>query len=291
MKKEVTFLFVSIFFLILISKVSTNIGEFYGQNEIIIEKQDYIDTYFNWTFTEINSTHWFASFLVESNLWNNITYCESLDLIQKSQCWQNVKDTFFPEYDLTTLTQHLTQLLDGTYPLINLTRNIAFSDFEFNLTGGKASFYIIFPEGFKAGEKASFGFNSTRIFTIKRYDKIRSREKEPFKIYQIDSFELKMDKDSYKRYDDYYNLTVNFETIPEDKIVHYYGGLFSLDAKDFRYFFVTNTTKIEKGSNSLSLYYPLPFLEPGEYQIVAFYYFEGEYEHYYVESNIFKVVE
>ncbi|MEM5790522.1 MAG: hypothetical protein QXP77_00480 [Candidatus Aenigmatarchaeota archaeon] len=270
--------------------VPLNIGEFHIYNKIEIESQNYIDKYFEWQFVEVNFTHWQTNFTINPTLWGNVKYCGSLPIKERTICWQEIKNNYFQEYNLTQLISHLGQMLLGDYPLQNLTKNIQFSNFQFNITEGKASFYIIFPEGFRGGERASFGFNSTRILTVKKYDKIQSREKEPFKIYQIDSFELKMDNDSYKRYD-YYTLTVNFETVPEDKIIHYYGGFFNLKTKDFSYFFVTNTTKVEKGFNSLTFHYPIYFLEPGEYQIIAFYYFEGECEHYYVESSIFKVIE
>jgi len=144
-----------------ISQPAGYIGEFYPSNEIQIESQDYIDKYFNWQFTEINSTHWLANFTINQTLWNDIKNCLAHPL--NLTCWQELRSNYFPNYTYTKISGDLLNMTN--YPLQNLTKNIRFSDFNINLTEGTTSFYIIFPEGFKVGERAKFGFDSTVINT------------------------------------------------------------------------------------------------------------------------------
>ncbi len=151
--------------------LSNVIGESYQSNEIIIEKQDYIDAYFEWQFMEINNTHWLAKFTINQTFWKDATYCR--DLIkptEKANCFLALCNNYFFDYLNCSDSEDRTKLLNDitnfvTYPLRNLTENIRFSDFQINLEEGTASFYIIFPNGFKVGKRAEFGFNSTIIST------------------------------------------------------------------------------------------------------------------------------
>jgi hypothetical protein len=117
-------LLISLFIFILLSIpiYATSIGEFQQENRIEILSQTGLDIYMNWTFKEINNTHWLASFDMPTNI--------------------KIKN----------------------YPLIALTNDIILSKNSIDQTK-ENSFYIIFPKGFKEGEMAKFGYESTIIET------------------------------------------------------------------------------------------------------------------------------
>jgi hypothetical protein len=143
------------------------IGEFYPSNEIRIESQDYIDKYFDWQFTEINSTHWQANFSFK-----DFFYLDAKPLIYQVLPIEEDAIAFCEKY----FSDYLNCSIDyykpwrdlrnmSKYPLINLTYGITFSNYTYDNKTGKASFYIVFPEGFKEGEMAKLGFHSTVIST------------------------------------------------------------------------------------------------------------------------------
>lgn len=149
------------------------ISEVYSSNKssIITLSQTYIDSYFDWKFTEINKTYWKANFTVDKDFWSNVTYCRNLNNpTQKATCFQTLCTSYLSDYlDCNSLGNRTRLLNDITnfanYPLKNLTSNIRFSNFQIDLTEGKASFNIFFPNGITDGERAEFGFGSTLIWT------------------------------------------------------------------------------------------------------------------------------
>jgi len=146
---------------------SSIIGEFKPSNEINIEQQDYIDKYFTWNFQELNKTHWFAHFSIDSFLWLQAKGCINAT-IGRVQCFQTLCNNYFSDYFNCSRTTNRNKLINdfsnlANYPLKNLTSNIKFSNLKINLTSGNAEFNIIFPNGFKEKERAEFGFNSTIV--------------------------------------------------------------------------------------------------------------------------------
>ena len=134
---------------------------YYASNEIKVESQDYIDTYINWQFNEIDDKAWTANFNFREPFWSDLKKC--LNDQENLGCWQNLQKNYFPTYGLVKIKEDLLNLRN--YPLVSLTDNIEFSDFQIDLENGKGSFNIIFPEGFKNNEKAKFGFGTTQINT------------------------------------------------------------------------------------------------------------------------------
>ncbi|MCX6777169.1 MAG: hypothetical protein NTY73_04360, partial [Candidatus Micrarchaeota archaeon] len=134
---------------------------------IEILQQEYIDSYFNWNFEEINETNWKASFTIDEGLWNDAKNCNSEDDAAKPGCFREFRGKYFSNIlkadDAVKLGEDIASMRN--YPLANLTPNIRFSDFNIDLESGTGSFYIIFPHGFKEGERAKFGFNSTVIYS------------------------------------------------------------------------------------------------------------------------------
>jgi len=144
------------------------IREFYPANEIRIESQDYIDAYFEWQFTEINSTYCLVNFTINQTLWNDVKTCLAEKGPKRATCFANLCNKYFSGY-LECSVQGAKLEADFSnitnYPLVNLTKSINFKSFQIDLDNGKGSFYIIFPSGFKEGERAKFGFGSTVINT------------------------------------------------------------------------------------------------------------------------------
>ncbi len=134
------------------------IGEFYPSNEIEIVKQDYISKYIQWEFTEINSTHWLVNFTVDPGFINEIK------LVKEKGLNDFCKNRFSEKLDCSERVTVDIEKLDR-YPLESLTKNIVINKEGINVLNGFGSFYLIFPSGFKANEKAKFGFDSTVIGT------------------------------------------------------------------------------------------------------------------------------
>ena len=139
------------------------IGNFIPSNEIRIESQDYIDKYFDWNFTEINDTYWFANFTIDQIFWKDAKEAKELKDSKK------ICDKYFSDYLNCKDKEKTDKLFDDIinldkYPLINLTSGIKFDKDTVNSSAGE-SFYIIFPEGFKVDERAKLGFDSTVINT------------------------------------------------------------------------------------------------------------------------------
>lgn len=153
-----------VFFLFFFSfqKVLANIiGEFREENEIIIETQNYIDAYINWNFREINATHWLANFTFNS------TFLQDAKSVHSKPCshkdWTTFQQKYFPEYDVNKVCNDIENITNYLYQ--ELTKNIKIQKIVIDFSNGFASFYIIFPQGFRKDEKAKFGFGSTIINT------------------------------------------------------------------------------------------------------------------------------
>ena len=138
------------------------IGEFYPSNEIRIESQTYFGNYINFEFKEINNTHWLVNYSINNTLKNDIKNC--LLSADKLSCFKNLCDIYLVDFiksinascNLTKqyIWNDVLKLTD--WKLINLTENIKFDKASINyLSDG--NFYIIFPNGFKERERASFG--------------------------------------------------------------------------------------------------------------------------------------
>ncbi|MEM5778122.1 MAG: NEW3 domain-containing protein [Candidatus Aenigmatarchaeota archaeon] len=159
---KLKFLLIIMLFLILFSlKVEATIGDFQEERLIQIESQNYIDAYLNWTFQEINSTHWFASFTF------NASFLQDAKSVFTKPCshgdWAIFQQKYFPEYDKNKVCNDIKNITN--YPYQELTSSIKIQKVAVDFNNGFASFYIVFPEGFKEGERAKFGFNSTIIST------------------------------------------------------------------------------------------------------------------------------
>lgn len=111
---------------------ASSIGTFQQENKIEILSQTGAEEYFDYSFKELNKTHWNSSFCI---------------------------------------TNPLTAINPQSYSLTALTSNIAFetgaSKVQFDTRTRCGWFYIIFPKGFVSGERAKFGNESTEIGTTK----------------------------------------------------------------------------------------------------------------------------
>jgi hypothetical protein len=127
--KEILFWVALILLMFVITAKASTIGSFKSQNYIEILQQTEIEASFNYSFKEINSTHWNASFSIP-------------------------------------LTTNFNPL---TYVITNLTPNIGFATgvnkIIYNPRTGQGWFYLIFPKGFIANEMAQFGNSTTIINT------------------------------------------------------------------------------------------------------------------------------
>ncbi|MEM5781782.1 MAG: hypothetical protein QXD43_01120, partial [Candidatus Aenigmatarchaeota archaeon] len=132
------------------------IGESWPSNQIVIEKQDYIDKYINWSFKEINNTHWLVNFSIDSDFLDDMK-----SLKEDEICNKYLRNYCTNDESKTKLFNDLKNI--KKYPLKNLTKKIFIEKSEIDISLGYGSFYIVFPEGFKEGERAKFGFNSTII--------------------------------------------------------------------------------------------------------------------------------
>lgn len=145
------------------------LGDAYQENQIIITKQDYLDKYIQWNFTEINNTHWRVDYTIDKNLIANVTTCLNKS-DNKTKCYEDFCDKYLStdlkcedSKDKDKLSSDISKL--NNYPIENLTASIISDKKEFDYTKDSGSFYIIFPKGFKAGESIKIGFNSTIVNT------------------------------------------------------------------------------------------------------------------------------
>lgn len=138
------------------------IGNFIPSNEIRIESQSYFGKFIDYQFQEINNTHWLANYSVNEDLKNSIQTC--LLSAGKLSCFKTFCDTYLSDFmNSINATCNSTKqyvwndvLKLADWKLTSLTKGIKFDRNSINyLTDG--SFYIIFPEGFKENERASFG--------------------------------------------------------------------------------------------------------------------------------------
>ena len=141
---------------------SSVIGEFIASNEIRIESQTYFGKFIDYQFQEINNTHWLVNYSVNEDLKNSIQTC--LLSADKLSCFKTFCDAYLSDFmnSINTTCNSTKQyvwndvLKLNDWKLINLTSGIKFDRTSIKyLTNG--NFYIIFPEGFKINERASFG--------------------------------------------------------------------------------------------------------------------------------------
>jgi len=149
---------------------ASNIPQIAGTPRINIISQTYVDSYFNWTFTQIDSKTWSATFVINPALWSDAKTCTGSIDVAKTTCFQALCDTYLSkEIDCSSTTDKEKLAIDmanmSNYPQINLTANMKFSKFVIDTDKGIGSFQIDFPEGFKSGESAKFGFGSTVVNT------------------------------------------------------------------------------------------------------------------------------
>ena len=138
------------------------IGEVILSPEIRIESQDYIDEYFDWSFTQINDTYWMAEFVINNqNLLNDVKI--ALPYANSNTRWKSIRDIYFPNYTITRIANDFKNMTN--YPLESMSSSIKFSNLKIDLPNGKGSFYLIFPDGFKENERAKLGFGTTQINT------------------------------------------------------------------------------------------------------------------------------
>ena len=140
------------------------IGSFYPSNIIEITKQDYIDEYINWKFIWTVS-EFESEFEFVEPFFSDIKNCNTTSLSNCSyKCWGDIKNAYLQNYSAEKICIDFNSMTN--YPLVNLTQNIAFEDFEVDMTEGKGKFKIKFLGGFKDGESARLGFDSTVINTV-----------------------------------------------------------------------------------------------------------------------------
>jgi hypothetical protein len=149
------------------SMIGTSAAE---KQEINVVSQTYIDSYFNWTFTQVDSRTWTANFMINQTLWSDAKACIGSVGASKTTCFQTLCNTYLSDKmdcastaDKTKLATDMANM--SNYPQINLTANMKFSKFAIDTDKGTGSFQIDFPDGFKAGESAKFGFGSTIVNT------------------------------------------------------------------------------------------------------------------------------
>ncbi|QLJ53529.1 MAG: hypothetical protein Sv326_1354 (plasmid) [Candidatus Fermentimicrarchaeum limneticum] len=166
------------FLLFLISSAKAEGIPIQASPTIDIISQTYIDSYLTWSFKPIDNKTWRAGFTVDPALWSNAKDCLAQPAASKAACFTNLCNaaaSLSPNEsvrlglncsnstDITKLTADFGNM--GSYPLTAVTKDIQFSKFIIDLTNGNGSFTISFPNGFKVGESAKFGFGSTIINT------------------------------------------------------------------------------------------------------------------------------
>lgn len=145
----------------------TKIGEV-GQDSIIeIVSQDYIDSYFSWTFTRINDSLWNASFSIDKKFLENLTYCRARTSAQKTTCYTNMRNnwTAIQNYTTAKVRADIENITNYTKTLKVVKGTASFQNAVFNAITGNGSFLINFTNGFQEGVELKFGFNSTLINT------------------------------------------------------------------------------------------------------------------------------
>jgi len=153
------------------SKTSNTITQV-SPKRIRIINQTGLDKYLNWKFQEIDNITWIANFTFEEDFHQALISCRIRS--RQNACWNSLRSQYLPQLKTNEVFKNIKNLT--RFPLQNLSKDIAFSNFQINTTNGTGSFIINFPKGFKAGEEAKFGFNSTLITTST--DEGRGNDKE-----------------------------------------------------------------------------------------------------------------
>ena len=136
-----------------------------AQPTIEIVSQDYIDAYMNFKFTQIDDKRFMVEYSMQPDMKKAIQDANKLEKqTDKEAALSAVYDTkIMTGKAKFSKADFMAQDMSAT-PLQNLTQNIKTSKKTVDyLTDGY--FILEFPNGFKSGEKAKFGFGSTVITT------------------------------------------------------------------------------------------------------------------------------
>jgi len=150
---------------------------FASSNDILIVKQDMMDKYIHYYFREISEDRWLVKYTIDEQFYNDVTACynkpDNKDIWEslfgfitgtdKNNCIEAVRQKYFSEYDTNSIRNDVRNL--NKVPLKSLTKEIHVDKQDYNFLEKSGEFYIDFPNGFKAGESAEFGFHSTIINT------------------------------------------------------------------------------------------------------------------------------
>lgn len=136
--------------------------------DLMIVKQDYIDSLIVWELNQINKTYWNVTGVIDRNFWSNATYCRDLiSAAQKRTCFMNVCNNFLNDTipcDATHRNMILSDIANfSSYPLTNLTPRMIFKNRNINLTSGTISFLLELPERLVVGDTSILGFGSTTV--------------------------------------------------------------------------------------------------------------------------------
>lgn len=128
-----------------------------GTPEIRILNQSYIDKHIEWYFNYTDD-----EFEIEFEF-DNYFYQDWLNCEFDYNCLFNWCFNYLSNYNCDNVINDMNNL--SNYPLVSLSDNIEFDEFEFESDDGKGKFKIKFPDGFEEGEVAKFGFGSTTVNT------------------------------------------------------------------------------------------------------------------------------
>jgi parallel beta-helix repeat protein len=140
--------------------------KFVGINpsQAIYVKKSYFGEYIDFEIEQVNTTHWNVSYEINESLINSSKECWNLCQdegwlsLNCYNCWKGVKNTYFPDADLTRLLGHVKNI--KKYPIRALTKNIIANKVSVDYLEKKDYFYLIFPKGFKNWEKVEMGFGT-----------------------------------------------------------------------------------------------------------------------------------
>jgi hypothetical protein len=162
-----------VFILLLIGIASSSTVSFQPSPTIQIISQTYLDTYLSWKFTQIDEKTWTATFTIDPSFLTDIKNCTSKAGVEKTTCFSNLCTIYSKNSNGSTVfnctaekTKLQIDLLNLTnYPVKSLTSGISFGNVVVDMAKGSGTFTINFPDGFKTGESAKFGFGTTIINT------------------------------------------------------------------------------------------------------------------------------
>src|SRR5271157_1281729 len=148
------------------SVMASTIGTFTPQQQIQVISQDYIDSYFNWDIRQVDKTTWLATFTIDKTFWDSAKTCAAS--LTKQACYTTLcaSTSLTDNCNSTSVAKVQADLTNmSSYPLASTSRDMGFSNMVIDAAGGKGTFTISFPNGFKEGLSAKLGFGSTTINT------------------------------------------------------------------------------------------------------------------------------